>query len=77
MERGLWVRKVVDIPENNIKIGVVEVVGVTFFLNEYTDPARKAQAVQGLELPVTIHRIPVPRSTAPPGWNAASSWKSR
>ena len=51
--------KVVDIPENNMKIGVVEVVGVTFFLNEYTDPSRKAQATQGLELPVTFsgHRI--------------------
>ena len=34
--------KVVDIPENNMKIGVVEVVGVTFFLNEYCDPDRKA-----------------------------------
>lgn len=31
----------------------------TSFLNEYTDPTRKAQAVQGLELPVTFsgHRI--------------------
>jgi len=46
--------KVVDIPEDNIKIGVVEVVGVAFFLKEYTDPTRKAQVVQGLELPVTF-----------------------
>jgi catechol 2,3-dioxygenase-like lactoylglutathione lyase family enzyme len=51
--------KVVDIPENKIKIGVVEVAGVTFFLNEYTDPERKAKATEGLELPVTYsgHRI--------------------
>ena len=44
--------KVVDIPENNMKIGVVEVVGVTFFLNEYCDPDRKAKAAEGLDLPV-------------------------
>jgi catechol 2,3-dioxygenase-like lactoylglutathione lyase family enzyme len=44
--------KVVDISEHGLKIGVVEVVGVTFFLNEYTDPARKAQAAEGLDLPV-------------------------
>ena len=44
--------KVVDIPENKMKIGVVEVVGVTFFLNEYTDPDRKAKAAEGLDLPV-------------------------
>ena len=51
--------KVVDIPENNMKIGVVRVAGVTFFLNEYTDPDRKAKAVEGLELPVNFsgHRI--------------------
>jgi catechol 2,3-dioxygenase-like lactoylglutathione lyase family enzyme len=51
--------KVVDIPENNIKIGVVEVARVTFFLNEHTDPARKAQLTEGLELPVNFsgHRI--------------------
>ena len=51
--------KVVDIPENNMRIGVVKAVGATFFLNEYTDPARKAKLTQGLELPVTFggHRI--------------------
>jgi len=51
--------KVFNIPENNMKIGVVEVVGVTFFLNEYTDPARKTELTRGLELPVTFsgHRI--------------------
>ena len=51
--------KVVDIPENNMRIGVVKVVGVTFFLNEYTDPARKAELARGLELPVDFsgHRI--------------------
>jgi catechol 2,3-dioxygenase-like lactoylglutathione lyase family enzyme len=51
--------RVVDIPENGLRIGVVEVVGVTFFLNEYTDPDRRAKATQGLALPVTFsgHRI--------------------
>ena len=51
--------RVVDIPENNLRIGVVEAAGVTFFLNEYTDRARQARAVEGLELPVTFsgHRI--------------------
>jgi catechol 2,3-dioxygenase-like lactoylglutathione lyase family enzyme len=51
--------KVVDIPENNLRIGVVKVAGVTFFLNEHTDPARKAGLTQDLELPVTFsgHRI--------------------
>lgn len=51
--------KVFDVPETKMKIGVVEVVGVTFFLNEYTDPDRKAKMAQGLELPVTFsgHRI--------------------
>jgi catechol 2,3-dioxygenase-like lactoylglutathione lyase family enzyme len=51
--------KVFDVPENNMKIGVVKVAGVTFFLNEYTDPARKAKLTQGLEIPVTFsgHRI--------------------
>ena len=46
--------KVVDIPQNNLKIGVVKVAGVTFFLNEYTDPDRKAKATEGLEVPVTF-----------------------
>jgi len=46
--------RVVDIPENNIKIGVIEVVGVTFFLNQHTDPERKAQLTEGLELPVNF-----------------------
>ena len=51
--------KVVDIPQNNMRIGVVKVVGVTFFLNEYTDPDRKAKLTEGLEVPVTFsgHRI--------------------
>ena len=51
--------KVVDMPENNLRIGVVKVAGVAFFLNEYTDPARKDKLTQGLELPVTFsgHRI--------------------
>lgn len=51
--------KVVDIPENGLKIGVVKVVDVTFFLNEYTTPDRQAQATEGLDLPVTFsgHRI--------------------
>ena len=46
--------KVVDLPDKNIRIGVVKVAGVTFFLNEHTDPARKAELTQGLELPVTF-----------------------
>lgn len=51
--------RVVDVPENNLRIGVVNVAGVTFLLNEYTHPDRRAQAIQGLELPVTFsgHRI--------------------
>jgi catechol 2,3-dioxygenase-like lactoylglutathione lyase family enzyme len=51
--------KVVDIPENGLRIGVVKVVDVTFFLNEYTDPGRRAQATEGLDLPVVFsgHRI--------------------
>ena len=51
--------KVFDIPENKMRIGVVKVAGVTFFLNEYTDPARKSELTKGLELPVTFsgHRI--------------------
>ena len=35
-----------------LPLGVVEVVGVTFFLNEYTDPDRKVKAAEGLDLPV-------------------------
>jgi hypothetical protein len=51
--------RVVDIPENNIKIGVIEVAGVPFFLNQHTDPDRKASLTEGLELPVNFsgHRI--------------------
>jgi catechol 2,3-dioxygenase-like lactoylglutathione lyase family enzyme len=51
--------KVVDIPQHNLRIGVVKVVDVTFFLNEYTSPDRQAWATEGLELPVTFsgHRI--------------------
>jgi catechol 2,3-dioxygenase-like lactoylglutathione lyase family enzyme len=51
--------KVVDIPENKMKIGVLHVAGVTFFFNEYTDPSKKAKTVDGLELPVEFsgHRI--------------------
>ena len=46
--------KVIDIPENKLRIGVVQVAGVTFFLNEYTDPSRRATAIEGLSLPVTF-----------------------
>jgi len=46
--------KVVDIPEMNGRIGVVKVAGVTFFLNEHTDPAFKAKTTEGLRLPVTF-----------------------
>jgi 4-hydroxyphenylpyruvate dioxygenase-like putative hemolysin len=51
--------RVVDIPQNDMKIGVVEIAGVTFFLNEYLDPERRAQNVEGLKLPVTFtgHRV--------------------
>ena len=51
--------KVVDIPQHNLRIGVVKVVDVTFFLNEYTSPDRQAWATEGLDLPVTFsgHRI--------------------
>lgn len=51
--------KVVDIPENNIKIGVLHIAGVTFFFNEYTDSSKKAETVEGLELPVEFsgHQI--------------------
>ena len=51
--------RVVDIPENKMKIGVVEIAGVTFFLNEYLDPERQARNVEGLELPVNFsgHRV--------------------
>jgi catechol 2,3-dioxygenase-like lactoylglutathione lyase family enzyme len=50
---------VVEIPENDMKIGVVKIAGVTFFLNEYLDPERRAQNVNGLTLPVTFsgHRV--------------------
>ena len=51
--------KIVDIPENNLKIGVLHIAGVTFFFNEYTDPSKKAKTVEGLELPVRFsgHQI--------------------
>jgi len=51
--------KVVDIPQNGMKIGVVKAAGVTFFLNEYTDPARQARCVEGVDVPVDFsgHRI--------------------
>jgi len=46
--------KVVDIPQNKMKIGVVQAAGVTFFLNEYLDPTRKASLTEGLEFPVNF-----------------------
>lgn len=46
--------KVVDVPETNMRIGVVKVAGVTFFLNEHTDPASKTKTTEGLRLPVTF-----------------------
>ena len=51
--------KVVDLPDKNIRIGVVKIAGVTFFLNEHTDPALKAEDIEGLELPVILsgHKI--------------------
>lgn len=51
--------RVVEIPEHNMRIGVVEVAGMTFFLNEYCDPEKQAQATGDLALPVTFsgHRI--------------------
>ena len=51
--------KVVDIPKNKMRIGVVKVAGVTFFLNEYLDPDRKASLTEGLEIPVNFsgHRV--------------------
>jgi len=50
--------KVVDIPENGLKIGVLEVADVTFFFNEITDPDKKDSAEE-LELPVVFggHQI--------------------
>ena len=42
--------KVVDIPENKMKIGVLHVAGVTFFFNEYTASSKKAKTVEELEL---------------------------
>lgn len=44
--------RVVDLPDNGMRIGVVRVAEVTFFLNEYLDPDRKVQNTEGLELPV-------------------------
>ncbi|MBS3788635.1 VOC family protein [Candidatus Bipolaricaulota bacterium] len=41
--------KVVDIPENDLRIGVLEVAGVTFFFNEITDPDKKESSLQELE----------------------------
>jgi catechol 2,3-dioxygenase-like lactoylglutathione lyase family enzyme len=51
--------KVVDIPENEMKIGVVHLAGVTFFFNEYTSEARRNAAIKGVKAPVTYsgHRI--------------------
>lgn len=46
--------KVVDVPESNMRIGVVKVAGVTFFLNEHIDPAFKTRTTEGLKLPVTF-----------------------
>ena len=51
--------KVVDDPAHDLKIGVVEVGGVRFLLNERTDPVRKAAQSEHLELPVEFsgHRV--------------------
>jgi 4-hydroxyphenylpyruvate dioxygenase-like putative hemolysin len=51
--------KVVDDPAHDLKIGVVEVGGVRFLLNERTDPGRKAAQSAHLDLPVEFsgHRI--------------------
>ena len=43
-------RKVVDIPENNIKIGILHVAGSRSFVTSYTDSSKKAKTVEGLEL---------------------------
>ena len=44
--------KVVDIPENDLKIGVLEVADVTFFFNEITDPEKNGKASEGMDLPI-------------------------
>jgi len=51
--------RVVDVPQTNLRIGIVKVAGVTFFLNQYMDPVRKAALTEGLELPVEFsgHRV--------------------
>jgi catechol 2,3-dioxygenase-like lactoylglutathione lyase family enzyme len=51
--------RVVDVPQNNLRIGVVKTAGITFFLNEYTDPDRKASLTEGIEVPVNFsgHRV--------------------
>lgn len=51
--------KVVDVPQNDLRIGIIRVAGITFFFNEYTSEARQTSAVGDLELPVTYsgHRI--------------------
>jgi len=51
--------KVVDIPENKLKIGVLHIAGVTFFFNESTDPVKKGKAAETLKLPVELggHQI--------------------
>lgn len=51
--------KVVDVTENDLKIGIIRVAGITFFFNEYTSEARQTAATGGLDLPVVYsgHRI--------------------
>lgn len=51
--------KVVDVPENDLKIGIIRVAGITFFFNEYTSEARQLAAIEGITPPVTYsgHRV--------------------
>jgi 4-hydroxyphenylpyruvate dioxygenase-like putative hemolysin len=51
--------KVVELPEANMRIGVVKVGGVTFFLNDHDDPEWKEWSVRGLTLPVDFsgHKV--------------------
>jgi len=51
--------KVVDLPENELRIGVIRVAGITFFFNEYTSEKRRKEALNGLDVPISYsgHRI--------------------
>ena len=45
--------KVVDVPENDLKIGIIRVAGGTFFFNEYTREGRQPVAIGGITPPGT------------------------